>query len=98
MVFYGDIRNNNKVIGAIINGKYDINGTLVPNNIIKYNNRYQNTNNNYNIGINSILRESNKINVSLHESYPRFESFLNCPKIDQPPPNIDEISENMLNN
>ena len=96
---YNNIGNNNKVIGGIISGKYDINGNLIPNNNIKYNNRYRYNNSNNNIiGINSIIRESSKINISLHESCPKFESFLNVPKTDQPPPDLDEISENMLSN
>ncbi len=89
---------NNKVIGGIISGKYDINGNLIPNNdnIIlnaRLNNgaKMQNNilgNNNYN----SQLRGSSRLNISLHESCPRIDSFLNIPKIDQPPPELDELS------
>ena len=98
-----DINNNNEIVYGIINGKYDENGNLIPNdNNIKYNERYNNEKVNINKNIievnNNILKKSYKINISLHESCPRIESFLNVPKTDQPPPNIDEISENMLRN
>ena len=98
-----NINNNNEIVYGIINGKYDQNGNLIPNdNNIKYNERYNNEKVNINKNIievnNNILKKSYKINISLHESCPRIESFLNVPKTDQPPPNIDEISENMLRN
>ena len=98
-----NINNNNEIVYGIINGKYDKNGNLIPNdNNIKYNERYNNEKVNINKNIievnNNILKKSYKINISLHESCPRIESFLNVPKTDQPPPNIDEISENMLRN
>ena len=44
------------------------------------------------------LRESNKINISLHESYPRIESFVNLPKTDIPLPDLSELSESRLSN
>ena len=48
--------------------------------------------------INNKLRESNKINISLHESYPRIESFVNLPKTDIPLPDLSELSESRLSN
>ena len=45
-----------------------------------------------------MLKDSNKVCISLHESSPKIDSFLNVPKNDQPPPNIDELSESTLKN
>ena len=96
---------DNKENKGIISGKYDINGKLIPkgNFHVKLDDIYENgkkSNSNRNlIGINNNkLRESNRINISLHESCPRVDSFLYIPKIDQPPPDLDELSGSLLNN
>ncbi len=88
---------------AIISGKYDMNGNFIPsdNSGIIYNNNNHlnkgiNNNNNLVLGANSnsLLKKSNKINVSLHESSPRIDSFLNVPKIDQPTTEVDILMKN----
>ena len=38
------------------------------------------------------LRESNKINLTFNDNCPQLDSFLNIPKIDEPLPDIDELS------
>ena len=38
------------------------------------------------------LRDSNKINIAFNDNYPQIDSFLNVPKIDEPLPDIDELS------
>ena len=96
-----NIENKNNIKEGIINCKYDQNGILIPTNsnvIIKGRNDKRcdkNSNlfvkNNYLrqkiiINHNSILKDSSKVNVSLHESCPRIDSFLNVPKNNQPPP------------
>ena len=48
--------------------------------------------------LNSKLKDSSKINISMHESYPRVESYLNIQKTDQPLPDIGELSESILMN
>ena len=99
---------------GIISGKYDAKGNLIPNNNrIQINSRFdrgnKNENNNLiginnnsnkqqNNSINSAIRGSSRINVSIHESCPKIDSFLNVPKNDQPPPDLDELSENMFRN
>ena len=95
---------------GIISGKYDIHGHLIPNNErIQINdgnykekknesNNLIELNNNSNTQISSTIRGSSRINVSLHESTPKIDSFLNVPKNDQPPPDLDELSENILRN
>ena len=102
-----NLGNMNDIKGGIISGKYDSNGILIPNNsniIIngRIDKKYDKTNNFLRqkiiINNNSILKDSNKINVSLHESCPRIDSFLNVPKNDQPPPDIDELSDSTLKN
>lgn len=108
-----NIGNMNDIKGGIISGKYDKNGILIPNNsniiingrIDKKNDKNKNLfeKNNYLrqkiiINNNNILKDSNKINISLHESCPRIDSFLNVPKNDQPPPNYDELSDSTLRN
>ena len=88
---------------GIISGKYDINGKLIPNGNfhVDYNDningKYDNNNNILGIN-NNILRESNRINISIHESCPRIDSFLHLPKTDQPPPEMDELSGSILRN
>lgn len=90
---------------GIISGKYNINGKLIPNGNfhVKKNDIYNDgkkdkSSNNLN-GINlNKLRESNRVNISLHESCPRVDSFLYIPKIDLPPPDMDELSEKFLQN
>ena len=42
--------------------------------------------------MNNKLRDSNKINVSIHDGYPKIDSYLSVPKSDEPFPNIDELS------
>jgi hypothetical protein len=59
-----------------------------------YNSKY----NSLNGTMNSKLKESSKINISMHESYPRVESYLNIPKVDTPLPDIDELSASILMN
>ena len=108
-----NIGNMNEIKGGIVSGKYDENGILIPNNNnIIINGRIDKKSdknnslfgkNNYLrqkiiINHNSILKDSNKVNVSLHESCPRIDSFLNVPKNDQPLPDIDELSESTLKN
>ena len=44
------------------------------------------------------LKESSKINISLHESCPKTESYLHLPKTDFPLPDISELSESRLTN
>ena len=89
---------NNNNIGGIISGKYDINGNLIPNNnnnigaSIRANKGINLNNNLLGDNYNSLLRGSNRLNISLHESSPKLESFLNIPKNDQPPPDMDELS------
>lgn len=88
---------------GIISGKYDINGKLIPNGNfhVDYNDningKYDNNNNILGIN-NNILRESNRINISIHESCPRIDSFLHLPRTDQPPPEMDELSGSILRN
>ena len=41
------------------------------------------------------MRGSSKINISLHESCPRVESYLNVPRNDQPLPDVDELSDSI---
>lgn len=96
---------NKLVNNGIISGKYDINGKLIPNGNLLFNYNDNNNNdgkheNNHNIlGVNNNkLRESNRINISLHESCPRVDSFLYFPKTDQPPPDMDELSGSILRN
>lgn len=63
----------------------------------KFNERSNNSKyNSLNGTMNSKLKDSSKINISMHESYPRVESYLNIPKVDTPLPDIDELSENIL--
>ena len=94
---------NNGQNKGIISGKYDINGKLIPNGNfhVDYNDningKYDNNNNILGIN-NNILRESNRINISIHESCPRIDSFLHLPKTDQPPPEMDELSGSILRN
>lgn len=38
------------------------------------------------------LRESNKINLTFNDNYPQIDSFLNVPKVDEPLPDVDELS------
>ena len=38
------------------------------------------------------LRDSNKINLNFNDNYPQIDSFLNVPKMDEPLPDIDELS------
>ena len=38
------------------------------------------------------LRQSNKINLTFNDEYPQVDSYLNIPKIDEPLPDIDELS------
>jgi hypothetical protein len=38
------------------------------------------------------LRDSNKINLTFNDNYPQVDSFLNVPKVDEPLPDIDELS------
>ena len=79
----------NKSGGCIMNGKYNKNGELIPNennNINKKINIKTSSNNNK-------LKDSNKVNISMHESSAKFDSYLNMPKSDQPLPDIDELSE-----
>ena len=38
------------------------------------------------------LRENNKINLTFNDNYPQIDSFLNVPKVDEPLPDIDELS------
>ena len=89
---------NNNNTGGIISGKYDINGNLIPNNnnnigaSIRANKGINLNNNLLGDNYNSLLRGSNRLNISLHESSPKLESFLNIPKNDQPPPDMDELS------
>ena len=94
---------------GIISGKYDIHGHLIPNNEriqINGGNDKEKKNesnnliglNNNNMQLSSTIRGSSRINVSLHESTPKIDSFLNVPKNDQPPPDLDELSENILRN
>ena len=71
------------------------------NNISGYKMNERSYNSKYNSlsgTMNSKLKESSKINISMHESYPRVESYLNIPKVDQPLPDIDELSSNILMN
>ena len=108
-----NIENKNYIKGGIISGKYDQNGILIPSNSkIIINGRIDKRNdknnslfakNNYLrkkiiINNNSILKDSNKVNISLHECCPRIHSFLNVPKNDQPPPDLDELSNSTLKN
>lgn len=92
--------NNN--LGPIINGKYNINNKLIKNNNNFQNNGaylYQKNNMGSSFGSkrSSVysLNHSNRINVSLHESCPRIDSYLHVPNKDKPLPDIDEISENI---
>ena len=41
---------------------------------------------------NDILRLSSKINVSFHDKDPKNDAFINIPKIDEPLPDLDELS------
>ena len=91
---------NNYQNGGVISGKYDINGKLIPNQTnIPINNKCNVGMNNNNIskllGRNSNIRGSSKINISLHESCPRVDSYLNIPRNDQPLPDVDELSDSM---
>ena len=91
--------NNNNNLERLINGKSTQNYNIMQNSG-KYNNEKLNISNNIS-GINSSgnssmiskLNQSNKINVSLHESSSRYDSLLNVPKTDTPLPDIDELSE-----
>lgn len=95
---------------GIISGKYDSNGNLIPNNEriqinggndkVKKNESYNliGLSNKSNTQLSSTIKGSSRINVSLHESTPKIDSFLNIPKNDQPAPDYDEFSENILNN
>jgi len=38
------------------------------------------------------LRQSNKINLTFNDEYPQVDSYLNIPKIDEPLPDIDDLS------
>lgn len=94
------IMNNNQKGGGVISGKYDINGNFIPNQTnIHINNKYNVGNNNNNIaallGRHSSMRGSSKINISLHESCPRVDSYLNVPRNDQPLPDVDELSDSI---
>ena len=90
----GNLIPNNKIP---FNGIYNKGKNNVNNNLIGINNNISKNNNNNN-RINNIMKGSNRINISLHESCPRIDSYLNVPKNDQPPPDIEELSENMLQN
>lgn len=106
------VGNMNEIKEGIISGKYDNNGILIPNNSnIVINGRIDKKGDKTGdlfgkndlrqkiiINHNSILKDSNKVCISLHESSPKIDSFLNVPKNDQPPPNIDELSESTLKN
>ena len=41
---------------------------------------------------NEKLRSSSKINVSFHDNMPKYDAYINIPKIDEPLPDLDEIS------
>ena len=93
--------NNNQNAG-VINGKYDINGNFIPDQTnvqIENKNNVEKNNNNNNIafllGRHSNIKGSSKINISLHESCPGVDSFLNIPRIDQPLPDAEELSDSM---
>lgn len=99
-------KQNNNNLEPITNGKYNINGKLIQNNNnMQKNGAYPYQKNNMgnsfgglkNSGKSSVysLNHSNRINVSLHDSCPRIDSYLHVPKIDKPLPDIDEISENI---
>jgi hypothetical protein len=62
-----------------------INLNLIKNNMSENNK----TNLTYN---KTKLRDSNKINLTFNDNYPQIDSFLNVPKIDEPLPDIDELS------
>ena len=100
-------KNKNNLDGLII-GRYNINGQSKQDyNIMQYKWRY-NEKNNINNNINgtksssrtssviSKLNQSNKINISIHESCPRYDSFLNVPNTDSPLSDIDELSDKII--
>lgn len=69
------------------------------NSAYKLNERsYSGKYNNLSGQMNSRLKDSSKINISMHESCPRVDSYLNIPKTDQPLPDIDELSGSILMN
>ena len=76
----------------IINGKYNKNGELIPNENININKKI----NIKNSANSKKLRDSNKVNISMHESYAKFDSYLNIPKTDQPLPDLEELSESII--
>ena len=82
----------NKNGGYIINGKYNKNGEFIPNENININDKIDIKT----ISNNNKLRDSSKVNISIHESYSKLDSFLNIPKTDQPLPDLDDLSESML--
>ena len=41
---------------------------------------------------NEKLRSSSKINVSFHDNMPKYDAYINIPKIDEPLPDLDELS------
>lgn len=93
-------RNNNTLNNenlGIISGKYDNMGNLIHsnNNGITYNNELNmgSTHSSILSKINnySDLAHSKKINVSLHGSTPKADSYLNVPKIDSPSPDINIV-------
>jgi len=80
-------------------GLYIPHNTRINSSGYKYNERSYNSKYNSLSGtMNSKLKDSSKINISMHESYPRVESYLNIPKVDQPLPDIDELSASILMN
>ena len=80
-------------------------GLFIPGNNSKSNSGYRLNERSYNSKYNSLsgtmnskLKDSSKINISMHESHPRVESYLNIPKVDKPLPDIDELSSSILMN
>ena len=75
----GKLLINDKTCKNFIkNNKSENNKSLINNKIVKFLN--ENNNNS--------LRQSNKINVSMNDNYP----CLSVPKVDEPLPDIDELS------
>ena len=83
-------------MGAIINEKYNNQGVFVPYEPLDTRTSSYNSSNLMNIKPNfqknKFLKNSYKINVSLHESTQKTNAFLNLPKTDQPLPDIEELS------
>lgn len=96
----GSLRSNKPesyLSSNLSKGLYIPGNTSNNNSGYKFNERsYNSKYNSLNGTMNSKLKDSSKINISMHESYPRVESYLNIPKVDTPLPDIDELSENIL--